>query len=136
MAQTKKNKGFIAKYWGYALLLGLMAAWWLVDDKVKVAPFIIAGSLLAIYYFLFRVPRPCGAQGRDGACRNNAYGLMAGCQLQQHKRQNFFRRLGSEKLRRLNHGLWTSPKEGLASIAALASAVSCLAAIVALFLPK
>ncbi|WP_433351481.1 hypothetical protein ACQP25_00250 [Microtetraspora malaysiensis] len=137
MAESKKKKkGFAEKYWGYVLLIGLMVAWWVVDDRGKLAPFLILGSVLAIYYFLFRVPRPCGAQGREGPCRNNAYGLMAGCQLQQHKRQNIFKQLGSEKLRRMNHGLWISPKEVLASIAGLTSLISCIAAIVALFLPK
>jgi hypothetical protein len=131
MAQRKKH--FIEKYWGYAVLVALIWGWWAADDRGKVAPLLIFGSLLTIAYFLFRVPRTCGARGRQGPCRNNARGLLFGCnQVREHKRQNFYGKLGRERWRQINHGLWISPKECVAIMSCIGSALSGLAAVVTL----
>lgn len=49
---ARGRKSFIEKYWGYGLLAAIAAAWWIVDDKGKVAPLLIAASVLTIIYFL------------------------------------------------------------------------------------
>ena len=126
---ARGNRAFLGKYWGYAVLIATGWAWWAHDDKSKIAPLLIAGSLASVVYFLFKVPRTCGAEGRQGPCRNNAKGLLFGCnQVREHKRQNFARRLGRERWRRINHGLWTSPKESMATLACLGATVSAIAA--------
>ena len=45
-------------------------------------------SMLALVYFLFQAPLPCGADTRNGEhCRNNSHGLLLGCWIRQHKWQ-------------------------------------------------
>lgn len=125
------------KYWGYGVLVALAAGWWLAEDKGKIAPLLIAGSVLAIIYFLFRVPRTCGAEGREGPCRHNAQGLLFGCnQVRQHKRQNLARRLGKERWSRLNKGLWSSPKDTVATLSCLGATISGVAATMAVILDR
>jgi hypothetical protein len=134
---ARGRRTFIGKYWGYVVLVGLVWGWWAADDRGKIAPLLIGASFLAVVYFLFRVPRTCGARGRSGPCRNNARGLLFGCnQVREHKRQNFSRKLGGERWRELNRGLWISPKERLATLSLIGSALSGLAAVATLFLPK
>ncbi|MEV7970246.1 hypothetical protein AB0O34_30305 [Sphaerisporangium sp. NPDC088356] len=128
--------GFIAKYWGYLIFVLAIWGWVAVDDKIKIAPVLIVLSLGALAYFLFKVPHQCGAinrqakPGQDPRCRNNAKGLMFGCHLMQHKRQNFFQRMGIGKWREANRGLWINPKECLASVVALTSIVSGIGGLV------
>jgi len=134
---ARRRKSFLEKYWGYGVLVAIILGWWFAEDKGKIAPLLIVGSLLAIFYFLFRVPRTCGAEGREGPCRNNAQGLLFGCnQVRQHKRQNFARRLGRERWRRLNRGLWTSPKDAVATLSCLGTVVSAIAATMAVILDR
>lgn len=134
---AKRKKGFLDKYWGYGVLALLIWGWWVAEDKGKVAPLLILASLLAIVYFVFRVPRTCGARGRQGPCRNNARGLLFGCnQVREHKRQNFARKLGGDRWRELNRGLWLSPKESIATLATLGSTVSAFAAVAAIVLDR
>ncbi|GLW20682.1 hypothetical protein [Microbispora triticiradicis] len=134
---ARGKQGFFGKYWGYAVFAAVAWGWWAADDKGKIAPLLIAGSLLAIIYFLFRVPRTCGAEGRQGPCRHNARGLLFGCnQVRQHKRQNFARKLGRDRWRELNRGLWITPKERVATLACIGSTFSGLAAIAAVILDR
>jgi hypothetical protein len=134
---ARGKQGLLGRYWGYAVLAAVAWGWWAADDKGKIAPLLIAGSLLAIVYFLFRVPRTCGAEGRQGACRNNARGLLFGCnQVRQHKRQNFARKLGRDRWRELNRGLWITPKERVATLACMGSTISGLAAVAAVILDR
>ncbi|MFB9718279.1 MULTISPECIES: hypothetical protein [Planobispora] len=134
---ARKKQSFISKYWGYGVLLALIWGWWAADDKGEVAPLLIIGSVLAIIYFLFRVPRTCGARGRQGPCRNNAKGLLFGCnQVREHKRQNFTRRLGRDRLKEWNRGLWISPKERVATLACIGSTFSGLAGVMAVILDR
>lgn len=134
---ARDRKSFIEKYWGYGVLGALVWGWWVAEDRGKVAPLLIAGSVVAIIYFLFRVPRTCGAEGRQGPCRNNAYGLLFGCnQIRQHKRQNLARKLGRERWRRLNRGLWATPKDTMATLSCLGATLSALAATMAVILDR
>lgn len=134
---AKRKRGLLEKYWGYVVLVALAWGWWMADDKGKIAPFLVAGSLLAIIYFLFRVPRTCGARGRQGPCRNNARGLLFGCnQVREHKRQNFSQKLGRDRWRELNRGLWISPKECVATMSCIGSTLSGFAAVAAVILNR
>lgn len=92
--------------------------------------------MIALAYFLFKVPHQCGAfnkntkPGQSPHCDNNAKGLMFGCYLIAHKRHNFLRRMGVGKWRKMNKGLWINPKECLASVLAITSVVSGIGGLV------
>ncbi len=102
-----------------ALVVGRTAPW------VMVA--VAAGVVL---YGLFGVPLWCRARNRDGTqCRNNAYGLLAGCSLRQHKWQKLRPGDGSV-LRRVTRGWWASPTACLATVGTLVSIVAGLMGIV------
>lgn len=134
---VRRKQGFIGKYWGYCVLAAVAGGWWVADDRGRIAPLLIAGSLFALVYFLFRVPRTCGALGRQGPCRNNARGLLFGCnQVREHKRQNFARKLGRDRWREINRGLWISPKERVATLACIGSTLSGMAAVAAVILDR
>jgi hypothetical protein len=46
-------------------------------------------STLAAIFFLFQAKVPCCAENRVGTfCRNNAWGLLGGCRIVQHRWQN------------------------------------------------
>ena len=87
--------------------------------------------MAALAYFLFQAPLWCGAATRDGTlCRNNSSGLMIGCHLRQHKWQKLKMIVVPKMWRELNRGLWVTPKEGVATLSGLGSAVSALAAVI------
>lgn len=52
---------------GASPLAALIWDWWAADDERRVAPLLIAGSALAIVYFLFRVPRTLRSTAATGA---------------------------------------------------------------------
>jgi hypothetical protein len=83
----------VPKYWGYAALVLLIAAWWTyANGTISVAPItLILLTLVNAYYFLFQVPLPCCATTRPGQyCRNNSWGLVGACSITQHKFQKLF----------------------------------------------
>jgi hypothetical protein len=63
--------------WGYFLIPVLVWAWYSGD--VGYGPIAIVSGLAALF-FLFQARVPCGGLNRDGTlCRNNARGLLLGC---------------------------------------------------------
>jgi hypothetical protein len=120
----------VLRYWGFAGL-ALLAAAWLSPTAKPVA--LATLSALTTYYFLFRVPLWCCAVTRDGQlCRKNVSGLLLGCSYRQHKWQKLMMLFVSRAWRRLNEGLWVSPRQGLATLGLLASVVSAAAAVATL----
>lgn len=114
------------RYWGYVLIV-ILAALWL--NRVAGSSLLIFLSGVATLYFLFQAPVWCGATTRgDQLCRNNAYGALLGCHLRQHKWQKIKMTFVPSLWRRLNRGLWSSPTTGLATIGAVLSILSTLAA--------
>lgn len=93
-------------------------------------PVLIVLSLLSTSYILFGLPLWCGAITRDDTlCRRNSTGLLMGCSYRQHKWQRLKMVLIPRMWRKLNRGLWNTPKESLATLTALASICSAVAAI-------
>lgn len=95
-------------------------------------------AALSSYFFVFRMPVWCGAVNRDGtSCRENAYGLLLGCHRRQHKWQKVKMRFARTKWAKMNRGLWTQPRESLATIGAVVAVLGGVAAFVPLpWMPK
>lgn len=128
-----RRKSVVEKYWGYLLFLLIIWGWWSTSDWVTYGPVLALLSVLTAAYFIFRVPLTCGALNRNETrCRNNARGLMFGCnQVREHKRQNAIRRMGlTRKWREINKGLWITPKDCLASLVAITSIISAIGGVV------
>lgn len=101
-----------------------------MTDKITPA-IILFFSVLAVGYFLFQAPLWCGSVTRDQTlCRNNSSGLLIGCHLRQHKWQKLRMTVVPNMWRELNRGLWVSPKQILATLAALTGITSALVAMV------
>jgi len=114
----------VGRYWGYIVLVLLLTFWRSGDLKPGL---VFALGLITTGYFLFLVPVWGGAQTRqDMLCRNNSSGLLRGCHLREHKWQRLRAALISHRWRALNRGLWTSPKEALATVATLVSIVATI----------
>ena len=111
----------LRKYWGWLLFaVMIMAAWsWQLGPAV-----LIAGWALVTAYFLFQAPVWCGAEGRQGPCRNNAAGILLGCKLRQHKWQRLKLAFVPRRWRELNKGLWVNPTKCLTTVGAIVGIVS------------
>jgi hypothetical protein len=123
--------GRLLRNWGL-LAMALLVIGWLERFSW---PVLIVLSLLSASYVLFGLPLWCGAITRENKlCRRNSTGLLMGCSLRQHKWQRVKMLLIPRMWRKLNKGLWISPKESLATVTALASIASCAAAVVGLLI--
>lgn len=112
----------------------LIAAWW---TRQVGPPVLIFLSAVTAFYFFFQAPVWCGAMTRDGKlCRRNASGVLMGCSYRQHKWQKLRFAIVPRAWRELNRGLWASPRDGLATLGGIATVLSGIAAVVALFAPK
>ncbi|HEY2063571.1 MAG TPA: hypothetical protein VGH57_34700 [Amycolatopsis sp.] len=83
----KSTRKLLGSLWGYLLLAAVVLLWFMPS----VGPGAIAIlSAFVVLYCLFQAPMWCCADTRRGEfCRNNAYGLLMGCHLRQHKSQKF-----------------------------------------------
>ncbi|RZT27820.1 hypothetical protein EV649_1593 [Kribbella sp. VKM Ac-2569] len=112
----------LQKYWGWGLLAIMLTAIWSWSLGPAV---LIAGWALVTAYFLFQVPVWCGAEGRQGPCRNNSSGILLGCkQVRQHKYQKLKLAVVPRRWRELNRGLWVNPAKCLASAGAVVGIVT------------
>jgi hypothetical protein len=93
---------------------------------------ILVISVAALLYFLLQTPVWCGAITRgDRLCRNNSHGLLLGCHLREHKWQKIRMTFAAKGWNVINRGLWTSPREILATLGGFISVGTFLAAAVA-----
>lgn len=116
-------------YWGYLALAAVIIGWW---THTMTALFILVLSVAAFGYFLLQTPVWCGAITRDDRlCRNNSHGLLLGCHLREHKWQKIRMVFAVKGWKIINRGLWTSPKEILATLGGLISIGTLLASVVA-----
>jgi hypothetical protein len=126
----------LRRYWGFLALIVALACWaGLIAGKfvTAVVALVLILSIGAVVYFLFQAPLWCGAITRDGKfCRNNSSGILIGCYLREHKWQKLKMVFVPRAWRELNRGLWTSPREGVTTLGGLGSAVSALAALIAI----
>ncbi|MFE9956914.1 hypothetical protein [Micromonospora sp. NPDC005299] len=118
----------IGKYWGYLAFILLIMGWW---TRAMGPTALIVVSVLVALYFLFQAPVWCAAINRDGTlCRNNSSGLLLGCSMRQHKFQKLKMTFVRHGWRRMNRGLWASPRECLTTIGAVVAIFSTLAGTV------
>ncbi|MCO6010574.1 hypothetical protein NE236_37015 [Actinoallomurus purpureus] len=123
---------WLARYWGLLTLVVLVVAWWVGGVQPAI---LLTLSLITAVYFFFRAPAWCGAVNRDGTlCRRNAKGALMGCSYRQHKWQKLKMTFVPHGWRRLNRGLWVTPREGMTTLAGLASVTSAIAAAITLAL--
>lgn len=120
------------RYWGYVGVIVVAVLW-----SQSVGPqILIVMSALVSLYFMFQVPLWCGAETRKHQmCRRNAYGVLMGCSYRQHRWQKLKMVFVPAAWKRLNHGLWTDTKTGLASMGAILGLVSTAAGLVKSFIP-
>jgi hypothetical protein len=117
----------LARYLGWIILAFLPFFW--SRAELSLIFFLI---LIALLHFAFAAPTWCGAPTRENLpCRNNAYGLLMGCHLRQHRWKKFtlvtFDRAWGSVAR-------ANPLQTLgvlaASVAAVAAAVEATASVI------
>jgi hypothetical protein len=125
MSRSKNN---LARWWGFALVVAVLAA--LPSREVPAAIlFVLSG--LSLVWVLFLAPVWCGAVTRKyGPCHNNSWGLLLGCHLREHRWQKFKMMFVSRRWQQLNRGLWSSPAEVIATVSGLIAIVGAVVAIV------
>ena len=123
-SSTKKN---LNRSWGYLLLVVLGYAWF----GTAMAPVVIVVlSALMVLYMLFQAPMWCCAETRGhGLCRNNAYGLLMGCHLRQHKWQKLRMAFRYSTWGKVLGQVLSSVGGKAATVSALAGSASALAAL-------
>ena len=128
----KSTKKLLAGLWGYLLLAAVIYLWFLPS----IGPGVIATlSGLVVLYSLFQAPMWCCAETRGGGlCRNNAYGILLGCHLRQHKWQKIKMAVKQQYWGRLSRRVFQSVGGQAATFSALAGMLSATVATVALIL--
>lgn len=116
--------------WGYLLLAAVIYLWFLPS----VGPGVIAAlSGFVVLYSLFQAPMWCCAETRGGdLCRNNAYGILLGCHLRQHKWQKVKMAVRQQYWGRLCRRVFRSVGGQAATFSALAGMLSASVATVTL----
>ncbi|MBP2473318.1 hypothetical protein JOF53_002190 [Crossiella equi] len=136
MGRTKnRTTKALWRLWGY-LILAAAAYLWFADDLNGIL--IIVLSSFSLLYMLFAAPMWCMAptstNGRP--CNNNAHGLLIGCWIRKHKWEKikmiFKRQRWAEWAKRS----WSSLGGQAATIGAVGSFASAVAATITLIVKK
>jgi hypothetical protein len=121
--------GWLLRYWGYLALAAVIIGWITHTMTFLV---ILVISVAALGYFLLQTPVWCGAITRgEQLCRNNSHGLLLGCHIRQHKLQKVRMVFAVKGWRVINRGLWTSPKEIIATLGGIIAIGTFLASAAA-----
>jgi hypothetical protein len=121
----------VALRWGGWIILGILLLTWKSLDLAWLASLIAAAAL----YFMFRVPAWCSAMTRQNMlCRNNAYGLLMGCHLREHRWQKLKMAIVPRAWRALMARVWRQNRAQsvgllLTAVASMAAAVQAVAAV-------
>lgn len=115
----RKKKSFLAKNWGY-LLLVLAVVFWAIRDigpGTALIAFALAGT-----WTLVAAPVWCGAETREGkGCRKNSYGLLGGCSYREHRWQKLKELFRTRQIGEAFRGWFTGPANRIATCALVAS---------------
>lgn len=96
----------LIRYWGWLALLIFL--WRLSDGELDL--WSVALAAVALFYFAFSAPAWCGAVIRsDQLCRRNAYGLLMGCHLREHRFQKLTLVIVPRSWRALMRRIWSNP---------------------------
>jgi hypothetical protein len=123
----------VGLFWGCLLFVALLVAWGLHLPLV----ILLVLSVLETWYVLFQMPLWCGAQTRKNLwCRNNSRGLLLGCHLRQHRWQRLKMTFVPLAFRHATLGLWTDPRQILATAVGVGSILSTCTAVISLVFKK
>ncbi|WP_410664741.1 hypothetical protein [Amycolatopsis sp. lyj-84] len=126
--RTTKKK--LASLWGY-LLLTAVACFWFIPSIGLGAIAILSGFV--VLYCLFQAPMWCCAETRnDKPCRNNAYGILLGCHIRQHKWQKLTMAIKQQYWSKLTKRVFSSVGGQAATFSAFAAMLSASAATMTL----
>lgn len=116
----------IGRTWDYLLLVVIAYGWF----GTAMGPGVIALiSVVCVVYMLFQAPMWCCADGRNHQpCRNNASGILMGCQLRQHKWQKAKMAVRYSSWGKLFGQVLASVGGKAATVSALASSGSAIVA--------
>jgi hypothetical protein len=121
-----RSKNSLARWWGYALVVAVLAA--LPREVPAAILFVLSG--VSLVWVLFWAPAWCGADTRDHKpCRNNCSGLLRACHIREHRRQKFTMMFSNRRWQQLKD-LWSSPREVIATVSGLIAIVGAVVAIV------
>lgn len=121
----------LSKYWGF-IAVALAAYGWFSGSFAPGA--LLALSLLALFFCLFRAPVWCCAATREGDfCRRNASGILMGCSYRQHRWQKLKMFIRKSAWGTLCKRLITGFHGAATSLGALGTLISAVAAVAALF---
>lgn len=125
---SKKRFGGLGQWWGVLAGALLIAAW--INSSAGPAVVITLSAAVVLWSF-FQAPVTCGApvRGRADGCRNNAYGLLLGCHIRQHRWEKLKMLIVRRQLRAFCAGLFA---DGKATVVTLAGAGSFMSGLIAL----
>ncbi|MFD7508016.1 hypothetical protein ACFV5N_01515 [Streptomyces sp. NPDC059853] len=129
MAKSGTDKlGGLGRWWGLLTGALLIAAW--INEAAGPAVVITLSAATATWCF-FQAPVTCGAPVRnhDDGCHNNAYGLLLGCHVRQHRWQKLKMLIFRRRAREFFSGLFSDGPTVVVTLAGLGSAVSGLVAL-------
>ncbi|MFH0242606.1 hypothetical protein ACGRHY_09225 [Streptomyces sp. HK10] len=130
MARSARSRfGGLERWWGVLTGALLIAAW--IDRAVGPAIVVILSAATVVWCF-FQAPVICGApvRGPKDGCRNNAYGLLLGCRIRQHRWQKLKMLIFRRRFREFCTGLFSDGKAAVVTLAGVGSFLSGLMAFI------
>jgi hypothetical protein len=128
VAKSTKVRKALKRSYGY-LFLPVIAYARFGTDKIGAGAIAILSAALVVYG-LFQAPVWCGAETRNNErCCNNAYGLLMGCYLRQHRWQRLKMAMQFHSWRRLFGRMMSGFGGQAAAIGALTGTISTLVAL-------
>jgi pyridoxal/pyridoxine/pyridoxamine kinase len=126
----RSTKKVLRRSWGYLLLGFVVYAWF----SLTLGPAVIGAlSGAVVVYTLFQAPMWCCAVTRGGElCRHNAYGILMGCYLREHKWQKLTMAVDASRWGQLGRRVLSSFGGQAAAITAVAGLISAMAAVMTL----
>jgi len=123
------------KLWGYLLLAGAVYLWTSADVNVVL---ILVLSGLSLLYMLFAAPMWCMAPNVTNGkpCSNNAHGLLIGCWIRKHKWEKLKMTFRKQRWVELLRRCWSSIGAQSATVGAVGSFGSAIAAAITLVAKK
>lgn len=122
----RSTKAKLSRSWGYLLLVVVAYGWF----GTSMGPGVIAIiSAVSVLYMFFGAPMWCCAETRDGRlCRNNAYGILKGCHIREHKWQKLRMALRYSTWGKMLNQVLSSIGGKAASLSAVAGSASAIIA--------
>jgi transposase len=136
MGRTKsRTKKALWRLWGYLVLAAVIYVWTRNDTDLMV---ILILSGLSFFYMLFAAPMWCMAPNSTNGkpCSNNAHGLLIGCWIRKHKWEKLKMVFRRQRWTDLCRRSWSTIGAQAATIGAVGSFASAVAAIITLIVKK